>query len=156
PNHHASEERRHPWGSPARAGNQQPPNQSEPLLPPPFTAKTLEIDLSRISSDRTASVDEKLELTHWVATKAIDALSSKTVELSQQHVKYQTSEHNYKALQDKKGIRKVPPKRGYHLVEADDIVKTQRAWEKEKQTPPPPPQTLRSRMKGRDTNPRSK
>jgi hypothetical protein len=136
--------------------NQQPPNQSEPLLPPPVTAKTLEIDLYRISSDRTASVDEKLELTHSMATKAIDALSSKTVELSQQHVKYQTLEHNYKALQEKKGTRKVPPKRGYHLVEADDIVKTQRAWAKEKQTPPPPPQTLRSRMKGRDTNPRSK
>jgi hypothetical protein len=91
-----------------------------------------------------------------VATKAIDALSLKTVELSQQHVKCQTLAHNYKALQEKKGTRKVPPKRGYHLVEADDIVRTQRAWKKEKQTPPPPPQTLRSRMKGRDTDPRLK
>jgi hypothetical protein len=48
--------------------NQQPPNQSKPLLPPPVTAKALKIDLYRISSDRTASVDEKLE---WVTNSEV-------------------------------------------------------------------------------------
>jgi hypothetical protein len=44
--------------------NQQPTDQSELSLPPLVTVKTIQIDLYRVSSDRTASVDEKLELTH--------------------------------------------------------------------------------------------
>jgi hypothetical protein len=72
--------------------NRTSQNQSntEPL--PLVTAKTLETDLYRISSDRTISVDEKLEPTHWVATKAIAALSSRSVETAQQHILYQTLE----------------------------------------------------------------
>ncbi|CAD0046447.1 unnamed protein product [Aureobasidium pullulans] len=92
---------------------------------PPVTAKTLETDLYHISSDRTVGVDEKLELTHWVAIKAIGALSSKTVELSQQHVLYQTLEYKYKALQEQNGRRKVQPKRGHHLVDREDIKQPQ-------------------------------
>jgi hypothetical protein len=83
-----------------------------------------------------------------VAIKAIGALSSKTVELSQQHVLYQTLEYKYKALQEQNGRRKVQPKRGHHLVDREDIVNTQNQWNKEKQTSPLPLQTLRSRMKG--------
>jgi len=128
--------------------NPQLDNQSGLEPQPPVTAKTLETDLYHISSDRTVGVDEKLELTHWVATKAIGALSSKTVELSQQHVLYQTLEYKYKALQEQKGRRKVQPKRGHHLVDREDIVNTQNQWNKENQTPPLPLQTLRSRMKG--------
>jgi hypothetical protein len=121
--------------------------QSDTEITPPTTAKTLETDLYHITTNQTTSVEEKLEFTHWLATKAIEALGSKSVELAQQHILYQTLQHNHQALQQKKGTRKVPLKRGHHLVDAADIAKTQRQWEKENQTPLPRPQTLRSRMR---------
>jgi hypothetical protein len=104
--------------------DQSSQNQSNTEPPPLVTAKTLKTNLYQISIDRTISVDEKLELTHWVATKAIAVLSSRSVESAQQHILYQTLEYKYKALQEKKGTRKVPPKRGHHLVDATDIAKT--------------------------------
>jgi autotransporter translocation and assembly factor TamB len=126
--------------------NTQPHGESivQPRLP--VTVKTLEIDLHHISSNQTIDVDEKLELTHRVATKAIEASSSETVELAQQHILYQTLDHKHRALQEKKGTRKVSAKRGHHLVDADDIAKTQRTWGKENFTPLPPRQSFRSRM----------
>ncbi|KAG9814120.1 CENP-B protein, partial [Aureobasidium melanogenum] len=127
--------------------NQQPQTQPDGQLAQPATAKGLEIDLYHVTASQDTNVDEKLEMTHWVATKAIEALSSKTVELAQLQLKYQTLEHKHKQLQEKKGRKKVPPKRGRHLVEADDIVRKQQEWNKENTTPPPPRKTLRLAMR---------
>ncbi|TIA51077.1 hypothetical protein D6C77_08994 [Aureobasidium pullulans] len=85
----------------------------------------LEKDLYHLDKENTHPVDQKLELTLWVAHKAVEALCSKPVELAQQYLKYQSLEYKYKRLQAKKGRRKEPPKRGRQLVEADDIVAKQ-------------------------------
>ncbi|TIA28107.1 hypothetical protein D6C78_10896, partial [Aureobasidium pullulans] len=120
--------------------------QPDDLLPRIYDVKALEKDPYHLDKENTDSVDQKLELTSWVAHKAVEALGSKTVELAQQHLKYQSLDYKYKELQAKKGRKKVPPKRGRQLVEADDIVAKQNEWRRTNETPPSS-RSLRSRMK---------
>ncbi|KER00024.1 hypothetical protein AUEXF2481DRAFT_35953 [Aureobasidium subglaciale EXF-2481] len=70
----------------------------------------------------------------------------KTVELAKQELKYKTLEFKHIALQEKKGRKKVPPKRGRELVDAEDIVAKQKEWKRDNKTPPPL-RSVRSRMK---------
>ncbi|THX00244.1 hypothetical protein D6D17_06417 [Aureobasidium pullulans] len=73
-----------------------------------LTPKALSIDpdlnvlhLHQIEKENQYPMADRLDLSHWVATKAI-------------------------ALQQKKGTKRVQPERGHHLVEVDDIVAPQR------------------------------
>ena len=108
--------------------------------------KYLENALYQIKQENQSSMTSKLEMSTWIATKAIEALSSKSVELAQQQLKYNTLEHKHKTLLQKRGTRKVPPKRGHHLVDAEDIMAKQKEWDKENKRPPPR-QSASTRMK---------
>ncbi|THX18850.1 hypothetical protein D6D17_01815 [Aureobasidium pullulans] len=124
------------------------PTQLEPsTLPPRIYVKALEKDLYHLNQENQAPIEEKLEMTTWVAHKAVEALATKTVELAQHHLRYQTLECRYKELQSKKGRKKVPPKRGRHLIDRDDIIAKQKEWHAANDTPPPTRSIARTRMR---------
>jgi hypothetical protein len=53
--------------------------------------KYLEDSLYQIGKEIQSSLAEQLEMTTWVATKALEALGSKSVELAQQHLNIEPS-----------------------------------------------------------------
>ncbi|THY86335.1 hypothetical protein D6C92_08520, partial [Aureobasidium pullulans] len=116
------------------------------LQPCIYDPKTLKKDLYELNKENNASIDEKLDMATWIAEKAIQALGHKTVELAKQELKYKTLKFKHIALQEKKGRKKVPPKRGRELVDAEDIVAKQKEWKRDNETPPPS-RSVRSRMK---------
>ncbi len=63
-------------------------------------------------------------MTHWVATKAIEALSSKTVELANYGLNTRPLRNSLTQTTTKRRriTRKKYSPKGRHLVEADDIV----------------------------------
>jgi hypothetical protein len=75
-------------------------------------------------------------------------MGRKTVELAKQQLKSTISEHQYKTLQEKKGQEKVKPERDDHHVEANDIVGTQKQWEKDNKTLPPSRPSICKRIQG--------
>ncbi|THX43745.1 hypothetical protein D6D08_10539 [Aureobasidium pullulans] len=123
-----------------------PPSELDGLQPRIYDPKTLKKDLYELNKENNASIDEKLDMATWIAEKAIQALGHKTVELAKQELKYKTLEFKHIALQEKKGRKKVPPKRGRELVDAGDIVAKQKEWKRDNETPPPS-RSVRSRMK---------
>ncbi|THX90076.1 hypothetical protein D6D05_00816 [Aureobasidium pullulans] len=105
-----------------------PPSELDDLQPRIYDPKTLEKDLYELNKENNASIDEKLDMaTLW-------------------ELKYKTLEFKHIALQEKKGRKKAPPKRGRELVDAEDIVAKQKEWKRDNETPPPS-RSVRSRMK---------
>jgi hypothetical protein len=63
----------------------RPQSTNQPPKTP--TTKVFETDLYHISTSQIVTMDGKLKVTHWIATRAIEILGTRDVEIVQQHIK---------------------------------------------------------------------